>query len=81
MSNETIAQSDELTVFVLVPNLHQPIALSRGCEERSVWAKRHVMNWRGRVTLPNALPSLVLCFFLLVCRSPWITFASDLEFY
>lgn len=82
LNNEAkIELRDVLTVFVLVPNLHQPIALSRRCEKRPVWAKRHVMDGRGCVALPNTLPSLVLRFFLLVRRSPWVTFTSDFKFH
>lgn len=69
-----------LTMFILVPNLHQSVTLSRCCEQRSVGTERHVMNRRCCVTLPDTFPRLVLSLFLLVSWCFWIA-TSNLKFY
>jgi len=46
----------EENLFVLVPDLHQPIVAAAGGKERSIRTKCHVVNGYGRLAAPNVLP-------------------------
>lgn len=72
--------SQQLTVFVLVPNFDKSIAFPGSRKKCSVRTESHVMNWRCCVALPDTLPSLFLSFVLLVCRRFWIA-AADFKFH
>lgn len=50
----------KLTLLVLVPNLHESIALAGSSKKCAIRRERHMMDRRSCVTLPHALPRLIL---------------------
>jgi hypothetical protein len=69
-----------LTMFILVPNLHQSIAFSRRCKERAIWTKCHVMHRTGGLALPNTLPCCLILFIFFIGWGFWMVSSTDFKF-